>query len=312
VRQLPAPGQTGAFLAVTAGAGALHAVRLALAGALLVGGAVGAGAALGAGGGFALLSLPAGLLAAAAAAYLAGVLLPFSRSRPRLALRRLAMAVDRVALRTVLRAARVVGDKTDPILRSFVQANNAAVRALYRRRKPEKVMVLLPHCVVWTRCPKKVVKDLASCTECDLCQMEEVLGIADRTSLPVGIAIRSAEAYSQARGMGPDLTLAVACDDRLVKGISRVPELPAFGLPLHLPKESCHDNLVDLSGLHAAMAYFLGPERMAGRAPAREPGWSLPRQAAASRRVRLPALPAGKAAPGPVAGSPAGAPAPRA
>jgi hypothetical protein len=299
MRALPAPGQTGRFLGVWEGAGLYHWIRLSAAAALLAAG--GAGLAIGMRGtGFlaVLVGMASALVAGAAAAYLAGLLLPFSRGTVRVRLRAYALWVDRVVLRTVLRAARLVGDKTDPILRSFVQANNAAVRAHYRARKPDNVMVLLPHCVVWTRCPKKVVKDLAACKECDLCQMEEILGIADRASLPVGIAIRSVEAYIQAREMGPDLTIAVACDDRLVKGITRVPEIPAFGLPLHLPEEGCHDNLVDLPGLHAALGYFIGEERMAGRArpestPDRAVG-RIPGSAIAlsGRRLRLPALPA--------------------
>jgi hypothetical protein len=286
VRELPAPEQVGDFLPVAAGAGTYHHIRLAGASLLAVTGMLAAVLAWPGGGILPLLAALAGtLLALSAAGYLAGTLLPFSRFAPRLWLRRFAMAGDRLLLRNLLRVARLVGDKTDPILRSFVQANNAAVRALYRRRKPDNVMILLPHCVIWTRCPKKVVKDLARCTDCDLCQMEEILGLSDRASLPVGIAIRSTEAYTQARGMGPDLTLAVACDDRLVKGITRVPELPAFGLPLHLPKEACHDNLVDLRGLQEAVAYFLGDAKQHGDARRRA---SLP--APASPRIRLPAL----------------------
>jgi hypothetical protein len=90
--------------------------------------------------------------------------------------------------------------------------------------------------------------------------------------------------------MGPELTVAVACDDRLVKGITRVPELPAFALPLHLPLESCHDNLVDLSGLHETLSYFLGTERMTGRAAVPVATAFADDQIATDRRVRLPAL----------------------
>ena len=291
MRQLPAPSQSGRFLKLNQGAGAYHVARL-IAGVTLVltGGVLGA-TTLAAGSLMALMAGVTGIaMALAAAAYLAGLLLPFSRLRARLLLRAYAMVIDRFILRTLLRAVGLVGDKTDPLLRLFVQANNASVRALYRHHKPKKLVILLPHCVVWTRCPKKVVKDLASCTECDLCQMEEILGVADRASLPVAIAIRSDEAYAQARGMGPELTVAVACDDRLVKGITRVPELPAFALPLHLPEEACHDNLVDLGGLHETLAYFLGTERMSGRAAVPETATVTDDRAAADRRVRLPAL----------------------
>ena len=291
MRQLPAPSQSGRFLALDQGAGAYHVARLAA--GVTLGLAGGATAAMTLTGG-SLIARMAGVLGAAlalaAAAYLAGLLLPFSRLRARLLLRAYAMVIDRFILRTLLRAVGLVGDKTDPLLRLFVQANNASVRALYRRHKPNKLVILLPHCVVWTRCPKKVVKDLASCTECDLCQMEEILGVADRASLPVAIAIRSDEAYAQARSMGPELTVAVACDDRLVKGITRVPELPAIALPLHLPEESCHDNLVDLSGLHETLSYFLGTERVTGRAAVPMTATVTDDRAAADRRVRLPVL----------------------
>lgn len=291
MRQLPAPAQTGQFLGLDLGAGAYHVTRLLVAITLVLAGGMTAAMTLTGG---ALRPRLAGALgfalALAAGAYLAGLLLPFSRSGIRLRLRAYSMVIDRFILRTLLRWVGLVGDKTDPLLRLFVQANNASVRALYRHRKPKSLVILLPHCVVWTRCPKKVVKDLASCTECDLCQMEEILGVADRASLPVGIAIRSDEAYSQARGLGPELTVAVACDDRLVKGITRVPELPAIALPLHLPKESCHDNLVDLSGLHETLAYFLGSERVTGRRVVQTTATMVASEIAGDRRVRLPVL----------------------
>ena len=192
MRQLPAPSQTGRFLALDQGAGSYHAARLAAGFSLVLAGGVTAAMTLPGGGFLAGMAGVLGIaLALAAAAYLAGLLLPFSRMRPRLLLRTYAMLIDRFVLRTLLRAVGLVGDKTDPLLRLFVQANNAGVRAFYRHHKPNKLVILLPHCVVWTRCPKKVVKDLASCTECDLCQMEEILGVADRASLPVAIAIRS-------------------------------------------------------------------------------------------------------------------------
>jgi hypothetical protein len=271
VRQLPFPGQAGAFLDVAAGPGEWHARRLGaaclatLTGLLLAGGGRALAGTLP---GWGLVGVGL-LLSLAALVYLGGLLLPFSRRQPRLWMRTWAFFVDRIVLRVLLRTAGLIGDKTDPLLRAFVQANNAAVRALYARRKPKDVLVLLPHCVVWNRCPKKVVKDLARCTECDLCQIEGILGIAERAKLPVRIAIRSADAYAEARGRGPDLTLAVACDDRLVKGITRVPEIPAFGLPLHLPiLDACYNNLVDVPGLQEAIAYFLPDVELAPSASA--------------------------------------------
>ncbi|MFQ5767889.1 MAG: hypothetical protein ACE5ID_07900, partial [Acidobacteriota bacterium] len=129
MRELPAPGQKARFLgSADQRPGVYHHVRLT--GALILTG-MGAWTAVSVGLPprleTALPALAGALLALSSLAYLAGTFLPFSRSRPRMWLRRYALLGDRVLLRVLLRHARLVGDKTDPILRSFVRANNAAV-----------------------------------------------------------------------------------------------------------------------------------------------------------------------------------------
>ena len=74
------------------------------------------------------------------------------------------------------------------------------------------------------------------------------------------ITNRSHKAYREAREYRPDLIVAVSCSDRLLKGLTKLPEVPSYVIPLELPHGMCVDTGFNVPHLMAAMALLVEPK----------------------------------------------------
>jgi hypothetical protein len=66
-------------------------------------------------------------------------------------------------------------------------------------------------------------------------------------------------AYNEARKYSPDIVVAVACTDRLVKGLTRLPEVPSYAIPLDLPHGMCINTTFDFQRLMQVMNTIAEP-----------------------------------------------------
>jgi hypothetical protein len=150
--------------------------------------------------------------------------------------------------------------REDEWILSFCGFHNAKVREAMQGRKARKAMVLLPHCIQLARCKAPVIGDLAACYECHLCTIEDVLHATLEKRWEVRLTNRSHKAYREARAYHPDLIVAVSCTDRLLKGLVKVAETPAYVIPLGLPHGMCVDTTFDTGHLLAAMDALTEPK----------------------------------------------------
>jgi hypothetical protein len=89
--------------------------------------------------------------------------------------------------------------------------------------------------------------DLAECTGCVDCDLGRVAELARHYRVRTLVATRSHVAYALARRCRPDLIIATACEDRLLKALRSVPEIPALLNPLTAMERPCvnaHSDLV--------------------------------------------------------------------
>jgi hypothetical protein len=136
---------------------------------------------------------------------------------------------------------------------SYCAWNNRRVREAFRARKARRAMVLLPHCIQIARCKADVLTDMGKCFECGLCSVGELLPLQLQRGWDTRISNRSHKAYQEARSFQPDLIVAVSCSDRLLKGLTRLPEVPCYVIPLELPHGMCVDTTFQVPHLMAAM-----------------------------------------------------------
>jgi hypothetical protein len=78
------------------------------------------------------------------------------------------------------------------------------------------------------------------------------------------ITNRSHKAFREAREYRPDLVVAVSCTDRLLKGLTKLPELPCYVIPLSLAHGMCVDTDFSMPHLLAAMETLVEPRRPEG------------------------------------------------
>jgi hypothetical protein len=185
-------------------------------------------------------------------ALLAEVRPTFLRGKDYLQLRRPILRWDALWVRALRPAARWFRAEEAWVL-SFCAWNNHRVREALAGRKARRALVLLPHCVQMARCKADVQQDLVQCYQCGLCPVGDLLPAHLERGWATRITNRSHKAYQEARTYQPDLVVAVACHDRLLKGLTRLPQVPCFVIPLDLPHGMCVDTTFQVPHLLAAM-----------------------------------------------------------
>jgi len=159
--------------------------------------------------------------------------------------------------------ARWVGLEDTWIL-SFCAHNNHRVREAFSGRRAKRALILLPHCIQMARCKAGILDDLQACYDCGLCPVGDYMNAALLNRWEGRIFNRSHKAYRDAREHRPDLIVAVSCTDRLLKGLTKMPEIPSYVIPLSLPHGMCVDTEFSVPHLLAAMESLVEPRRTSG------------------------------------------------
>ena len=154
--------------------------------------------------------------------------------------------------------ARWIGCEDAWIL-SFCGHNNRRVREAFAGRKARRALILLPHCIQMAKCKAPVLDDLQTCYDCGLCPVGDYLQGVLLNRWEGRITNRSHKAYQEARSFQPDLIVAVSCADRLLKGLTKLPEIPSYVIPLELAHGMCVDTDFSVPHLLAAMEALVQP-----------------------------------------------------
>ena len=170
------------------------------------------------------------------------------------------------------------------LLRPVPRLENSFIRALTRRQnkrvvryledsRPETILLIMPRCVKKAGCRADVQNSLGRCLTCRDCPLGDVARLCDRYGIPALVAFRSHIAFAIARTRRPDLIIATACGDRLVKALRSVPEIPALLAPLQDMEKMCVNAVVDLVWLEQQLRLATGLRE----APETEPRTSAAR-----------------------------------
>jgi hypothetical protein len=158
------------------------------------------------------------------------------------------------------RLLRPFGGAENAFIRRLVTAHNRRIEQLIRGRAISSLLLIVPRCLKQKGCrcdvrPTGAVADgrrelagqpLAECHDCEQCPLGEVARLTQRYGLRTFVAFRSHIAYAMARRQQPDLIIATACEDRLIKALRSVPEIPALLTPLTSMERPCVNANCDL------------------------------------------------------------------
>ena len=150
------------------------------------------------------------------------------------------------------------GIKKNEIRRSFVAINNQLVLAEAKKVKPEKLLILLPHCLQFHDCSVRITGDVKNCKACGKCRITELAALAEEYQAPISVATGGTLARRIVVEKKPEIIIGVACERDLTSGIQDSYPIPVFGIFNKRPFGPCFDTDVDIDLVTDAVKTFLG------------------------------------------------------
>jgi hypothetical protein len=140
----------------------------------------------------------------------------------------------------------VLGRDKDAIRSLFIDVNNLLVESSGIRKAPDKILLLLPHCLQYSECTQKVTGNITNCKKCGKCKIAEILNLAEETGVNALIVTGGTAARNAIKKIKPEMVLSVACERDLAIGISDVSNIPVLGVLNQRPNGPCFNTTVDI------------------------------------------------------------------
>ena len=185
--------------------------------------------------------------------------LPFSRS--------LRGVLVKVLLPLMGGVGKLFGVSKEQVRRSFIEINNQLVLAAHPRATPDKLLLLMPHCLQYHECQFRITGNVVHCQRCGQCDISGLAELSEKYGVGLAVATGGTLARRIVVERRPKLIIAVACERDLSSGIQDSYPLPVFGITNHRPHGPCYDTEVDLERVEEALKTFL----ISSSLPAPEP-----------------------------------------
>jgi uncharacterized protein len=132
---------------------------------------------------------------------------------------------------------------------------------IHRRRKvrarPGEMLLLLPHCLQWQKCPHNVIATPENCKACGRCSIKDLTALAKRLGVPCAVVAGGRQAVLRVKDPSVKAVLAVACEKELREGLMAVFPKPAMGIVNLRPHGPCVDTSVDVDVVEKAIREIL-------------------------------------------------------
>ncbi|UFS72775.1 DUF116 domain-containing protein [Geomonas sp. RF6] len=152
---------------------------------------------------------------------------------------------------------RLCGISKDSIRQSFVAMNNSLVASQKLKIKPDRILILLPHCLQLSECEIKVTGEISKCLRCGRCDIMGLADLAQKYGVDISVATGGTLARKVIIEKRPKLVLAVACERDLTSGIKDCYPLPVIGVLNDRPFGPCFNTKVDVAKIEEALRSVL-------------------------------------------------------
>jgi hypothetical protein len=159
-------------------------------------------------------------------------------------------------------AGKCIGINKDSVRRSFVVINNHLVLNEAKNIKPERMLILLPHCLQNHECNVRITGKVENCKSCGKCKIKDLVALSQKYQVSISVATGGTLARKIVVDKRPDIIIGVACERDLTSGIQDSYPLPVFGILNRRPNGPCYDTDVDLELLERGMQTFLNHEKV--------------------------------------------------
>jgi len=148
----------------------------------------------------------------------------------------------------------------ESIRNSFIEINNRLLVSSHRRRiAPDRLLLLLPHCLQQSECQRRITTSINNCKECGGCDIDDLVKLARAYRVRIAVATGGTLARKIVRDHRPELIVAVACERDLTSGIHDTFPLPVYGILNRRPEGPCWNTRVDIAMVEKTLQIFLRP-----------------------------------------------------
>ena len=151
---------------------------------------------------------------------------------------------------------KVVGFSRERVQQSFIEVNNQLVRSNSHRTRPNRLLILLPHCIQDFDCEVRITGNIRNCKGCGKCEIKDLVELADQYQVKIAVATGGTLARRIIVENRPEAIVAVACELDLTTGILDSYPLPVLGILNERPHGPCINTKVDIEKVKAAIASF--------------------------------------------------------
>jgi hypothetical protein len=190
---------------------------------------------------------------------IAGLVLMLWRGRNQSLLQRLGLMAVNTLFPIALALGSRLGVEKATIKASFIEMNNQLVRLRGLSIKPERILILAPHCLQWSGCSYKITIDVNNCRRCGKCPINSLHILAGKYGVALAVATGGTLARHFVKKYHPQAVVAIACERDLTSGIQDTQPLPVLGVLNERPNGPCLDTQVNLKRVEEAIRFFLYP-----------------------------------------------------
>jgi uncharacterized protein len=148
---------------------------------------------------------------------------------------------------------KLLGVSKGRVQQSFIELNNHLVRSNKHRSRPNKLLILLPHCIQDFDCQIKITGNIKNCKGCGRCKIRELIEIANQYQLKIAVATGGTLARRIIVENRPEAIVAVACELDLTSGIQDSYPIPVIGILNERPNGPCINTTVDIEKIRRAI-----------------------------------------------------------
>lgn len=147
--------------------------------------------------------------------------------------------------------------------RKYIKANNRKVMKTFSGcMNPEKILVLLPHCLQHSECNIRIIFNPENCIKCGKCDFSGILELSEKLKFRLAIATGGTLARKIVREVSPDFIIAVACEQDLALGIYDVEKIPVYGILNDRPEGPCINTKIQVSRMQQVLDHFMKKEEI--------------------------------------------------
>jgi hypothetical protein len=156
-----------------------------------------------------------------------------------------------------IRIGRLFDIDKERIERSFLEVSNHLIRQKNVHVKPDKLLVLTPHCIQQENCMHKVTTNPENCRLCGGCQVGELVKLSKKYGVHLAIVTGGTLARKVIKTIKPHAVLAIACERDLTSGIQDMFPLPIIGILNERPYGPCCNTRVNMKLVEQAVKDFI-------------------------------------------------------